>query len=177
MRFVEALRPEHLQAFWWFASPKSLAYIRTYGGLLSATSATDEEADFYRQKLEDFRWSLKVRAKGVGFVSTALREMVDSLEDLDMSRSPVGRTIGRPGYAQGPITVDNEGMFPHGLGINTTTDGDGAFGGGHNDAQYALLQTTATPDFSLLDLDAASSQAFFADLGSHSLFYSPTPQS
>jgi len=91
INFVEALRPEHLQAFWWFAAPKSLAFIRTYGGLLWATSATDEEADFYRRKLEDFRWSLKVRAKGVSFVAAALQEMDESLQDIDMTQSPIGR--------------------------------------------------------------------------------------
>ncbi|KAK3312694.1 fungal-specific transcription factor domain-containing protein [Apodospora peruviana] len=89
--FVEALRPEHMQAFWWFASPKSLAFIRTYGGLLWATSSTDEEAEFYRRKLEDFRWSLKVRAKGVSFVAIGLQEMDESLQDIDMTPSPVGR--------------------------------------------------------------------------------------
>ncbi len=88
INFVDALRPEHLQGFWWFASPKSLAFIRTYGGLLWATSETDEEAEFYRNRLEDYRWSLRVRAKGVGFVTAALREMEDNLQDLDMSRSP-----------------------------------------------------------------------------------------
>ncbi|KAK0672157.1 fungal-specific transcription factor domain-containing protein [Cercophora samala] len=87
--FVDALKPEHLQAFWWFAAPKSLAYIRTYGGLLWATSATKEEAEFYRKKLADFRWGLKVRAKGVGFVMAALKEMEESLSEIDMSKGGV----------------------------------------------------------------------------------------
>ncbi len=88
MRFVEALRPEHLQAFWWFASAKSLAYIRTYVSLLWATSRGELEADYYRQKLDEFRWSLRVRARGVAFVTAALREMGETLEDIDMSRPP-----------------------------------------------------------------------------------------
>ncbi|KAK4195544.1 fungal-specific transcription factor domain-containing protein [Triangularia verruculosa] len=87
--FVDGLKPEHLQAFWWFAAPKCLAYIRTYGGLLWATSATPEEAGFYRKKLQDFRWGLKVRAKGVGFVTAALKEMEESLSEIDMSRGPI----------------------------------------------------------------------------------------
>lgn len=71
-----------------FASPKSLASIRTYGGLLWATSTTDEEADFYCRKLEDFRWSLKVRAKGAAFVTAAIREMEESLQELDVCSRP-----------------------------------------------------------------------------------------
>ncbi|CAK7217749.1 hypothetical protein SBRCBS47491_003276 [Sporothrix bragantina] len=88
MRFVEALRPEHLQAFWWFASARSLAYIRTYVSILWATSRCADEAEYYRQKLDEFRWSLRVRARGVAFVSTALRDMGESLEDIDMSEPP-----------------------------------------------------------------------------------------
>ncbi|KAK3997769.1 fungal-specific transcription factor domain-containing protein [Cladorrhinum sp. PSN332] len=87
--FVDALRPEHLQAFWWFAAPKSLAYIRTYGGLLWATSTDEEEREFYRKRLGEFRWGLKVRSKGVGFVGVALKEMEESLREIDMSKRPV----------------------------------------------------------------------------------------
>lgn len=86
--FVESLRPEHLQAFWWFAAPKSLVLIRTYAGLLWVTSNSDAEADYYRQKMVDFHWSLKVRSKGVGFVTAAVREMDDAPMDITVSRSP-----------------------------------------------------------------------------------------
>ncbi|KAI7776768.1 transcriptional activator protein DAL81 [Diaporthe eres] len=89
MSFVECLRPEHLQAFWWSAAPKSLALIRSFGGLLWATSSTEMEAGFYRQKLIDFQWSLKVRSRGVGFLTAAIREVEDSLDDPDMAHSPV----------------------------------------------------------------------------------------
>ncbi|CAK7211026.1 hypothetical protein SCUCBS95973_000990 [Sporothrix curviconia] len=93
MRFVEALRPEHLQAFWWFASAKSLAYIRTYVSILWATSQGADEAEYYRQKLDEFRWSLRIRARGVPFVTAALRDMGDSLEDIDMSEPPFARRM------------------------------------------------------------------------------------
>lgn len=93
--FVEDLRPEHLQAFWWFAAPKSLAYIRTYGGLLWATSGSAEEAEGYRRRLEQFRWGLKVRSKGVGFVGVALREMEESLREIDMRGNGGRREEGK----------------------------------------------------------------------------------
>ena len=38
------------------------------------------------------RWSLKVRAKGVSFVAASLQEMDESLQDIDMTQSPVGRS-------------------------------------------------------------------------------------
>ncbi|KAK4221325.1 fungal-specific transcription factor domain-containing protein [Podospora fimiseda] len=111
--FVDALRPEHLQAFWWFAAPKSLAYIRTYGGLLWATSRDEDEREFYRKRLGEFRWGLKVRSKGVGFVGVALKEMEESLREIDMTSRPVPSLgcrdevfeahgyIGFPGLDQG----------------------------------------------------------------------------
>lgn len=84
MDFVESLRPEHLEGFWWFASAKCLALIGVYGALLWATSTSEEEAVLYRQKLDDFRWSLKVRAKSSRFVSNATRELDEALMDLEM---------------------------------------------------------------------------------------------
>ncbi|KAH9889732.1 fungal-specific transcription factor domain-containing protein [Xylariomycetidae sp. FL2044] len=79
LAFVESLRPEHLQGFWWFASSKCLALIGVYGALLQATSATATEAEAYGRKLDDFRWSLKVRAKGSNVLSAAIRELDDAL--------------------------------------------------------------------------------------------------
>lgn len=170
MNFLETLRPEHLQGFWWFASPKSLAYIRTYGGLLWATSSTDEEAEFYRQKLDDFRWSLKVRAKGVGFVTTALREMEESLQDLDMSQSPVGRRLDRPiqteTHQPAPDMLSNISQLGT-AGIESSLEVTP-----HD--HFSLLPNT--PDFGLLDLDAAASHSFFANIGAQDLFFSGAQQ-
>ncbi|KAK0625058.1 fungal-specific transcription factor domain-containing protein [Bombardia bombarda] len=133
IEFVDKLRPEHLQAFWWFAAPKSLAFVRTYGGLLWATSATDGEARFYRRKLEDFRWSLKVRAKGVGFVTAALREMDESLQDIDMTGSPVGVDVG------GDMGEEEEGR---GKGVVC----DGADDGTEMQMQSGGLETMAVQE-------------------------------
>ncbi|KAK3346945.1 fungal-specific transcription factor domain-containing protein [Lasiosphaeria hispida] len=166
INFVEALRPEHLQAFWWFASPKSLAFIRTYGGLLWATSSTDAEAEFYRRKLEDFRWSLKVRAKGVSFVAAALQEMDESLQDIDMTRSPVGRapegTIRHhtAGSSSGVLASDAETQTAdHQVALPTMYPG------------HQFDSVDASPDFSLLDLDAASSLEYLSDVGDQGYFF------
>jgi hypothetical protein len=91
MTFVESLRPEHLQGFWWFATPKCLALIGVYGGLLWATSADDDEAELYRKKLDDLRWSLKVRVKSSRFISDAIWELNEALGDIDMKSPPPRR--------------------------------------------------------------------------------------
>ncbi len=171
INFVEALRPEHLQAFWWFASPKSLAFIRTYGGLLWATSSTNTEAEFYRRKLEDFRWSLKVRAKGVSFVAAALQEMDESLQDIDMSRSPVGRATGESSRhrriaSSAPSATDAETQT-----YDQHTSLLGVFHGQRFDSVHT------SPSFNLLDLDATSSHEYLSDMGDQTFFFPGLSQS
>ena len=184
INFVEALRPEHLQSFWWFASPRSLAFIRTYGGLLWATSSTDKEADFYRRKLEDFRWSLKVRAKGVSFVAVALQEMDDSLQDIDMTHSPVGRS--QRASVKQSRSVDMSlasSTSPTGL---PATDAETQTPGSSSVLQqvHVPFQSSSypghdqfgagSPAFTMLDLDAASSShEYFSDgtRGDNGFFY------
>ncbi|KAL2000039.1 hypothetical protein VTN02DRAFT_3638 [Thermoascus thermophilus] len=104
LQFIEALRPEHLQSFWWFASAKSLALIGTYGGLLWVTSPTDAEAELYYRKLEEYRWTLKVRAKGVHFVQVGLEELEESLQCLDK-----GKHNRRSAFEDVGITITDDG--------------------------------------------------------------------
>ncbi|TLD23181.1 hypothetical protein PspLS_07589 [Pyricularia sp. CBS 133598] len=80
--FVEKLRPEHLQSFWWFAAPKCLALIGVFAALLSATARDAAEAAFFKRKLDDFHWTLKVRSKGSVSMAAAVREMEASLVGL-----------------------------------------------------------------------------------------------
>ncbi|KAK3063033.1 Fungal specific transcription factor, partial [Teratosphaeriaceae sp. CCFEE 6253] len=60
MDFVNRLRPEHLDAFWYFASATNFALVGTFGALLLATSPGKEEAEFYASRLSEFKWTLKV---------------------------------------------------------------------------------------------------------------------
>lgn len=183
MRFVEALRPEHLQAFWWFASAKSLAYIRTYVSMLWATSPSAAEAELYRQKLDEFRWSLRVRARGVAFVTAALRDMGESLEDIDMSSPPFERRMQaaerkrelRGGEATILAAGANTGTDETGddlreiwtpavgLEIGTPTNSLQNVDADLDDFNDMVLQTT--PEF-LADFGVDASEAFFADINS-----------
>ncbi|KAF1813081.1 hypothetical protein P152DRAFT_396254 [Eremomyces bilateralis CBS 781.70] len=58
LRFVNSLRPEHLQSFWYSASAYNFALIATFIGLLWATSETNEAAAIYREKLDEYRWDI-----------------------------------------------------------------------------------------------------------------------
>lgn len=76
MEFVNRLQPEHLSSFWYFPSKVNFALIATFGSLLLATAPGQEEADFYRTRLMEYRWTLCVSSKSAEFLSFA----VDSLD-------------------------------------------------------------------------------------------------
>lgn len=63
MDFVNRLTPKHLRSFWFFASKTNFALIGTFGSLLWATSPGREEADWYRRRLGEYRWTLSVSFK------------------------------------------------------------------------------------------------------------------
>ncbi|KAG6034579.1 hypothetical protein E4U41_006485 [Claviceps citrina] len=63
MDFVNRLAPNHLRSFWFFASKTNFALIGTFGSLLWATSPGKEEADWYRRRLGEYRWTLSVSSK------------------------------------------------------------------------------------------------------------------
>ncbi|OQN99331.1 hypothetical protein B0A48_14308 [Cryoendolithus antarcticus] len=81
LEFVNRLRPEHLQAFWYFASATNFALIGTFGALLRVTSPGEEEAEFYRMRLEEYRWTLGVSCQRAGWVRGAV-EMVEAVEGM-----------------------------------------------------------------------------------------------
>lgn len=176
MRFIETLRPEHLQAFWWFATPKSLALIRTYGALLWATSSTDLEAEYYRQRLVDFQWSLKVRSKGVGCVTAALREMEDSLLDLDMAKSPPvvpsSHQAEETMIAAPTQSMDGPGLMSHPQLVTQSTPRVATLDV-YQDAQFGANSLDPQLNFAMMDPDAA--RHIFMQDTSQGLFYSDIP--
>ena len=81
MDFVNRLRPEHLTSFWYFPSKVNFALIGTFGSLLLATAPCQEEADFYRTRLSEYRWTLTVSSKSALFLQFAV-ESLDSSSSL-----------------------------------------------------------------------------------------------
>ncbi|KAH6678138.1 fungal-specific transcription factor domain-containing protein, partial [Halenospora varia] len=64
MDFVNRLTSPHLRSFWYFASKTNFALIGTFGSLLWATAPGREEAEWYRRRLGEYRWTLGVSCKG-----------------------------------------------------------------------------------------------------------------
>ncbi|KAI3396654.1 hypothetical protein diail_11831 [Diaporthe ilicicola] len=168
--FVECLRPEHLQAFWWSAAPKSLALISSFGGFLWATSSTEMEAGFHCQNLIDFQWSLKVRSRGVGFVTAAIREVEDSLDDPDMAHSPVAgssRSLRMNGSLPTPPQISPvEQATPRVAPFDPAMYEQAQLGHGHLDP--------SSLSFSIMDLDPTA-RPVYMDMSGQALFYTDMP--
>lgn len=102
MDFVNRLKPEHLQAFWYFASKINFTLIGTFGSLLWATAPAQEEADFYKTRLREYRWTLSVSSKRAEFLDYAVSM-------LDASRAMLNNLAEKPSLAQ---QVSNAGVPP-----------------------------------------------------------------
>jgi hypothetical protein len=72
MDFVQALRPEHLQSFWYSASKYCFSLIGTFISLLWVTALEKEEADSYKAKLDEYRWTLRLSSKSADFLERAI---------------------------------------------------------------------------------------------------------
>lgn len=93
MDFVNRLKPEHLQAFWFFASKVNFTLIGTFGSLLWATAPAREEADFYKLRLREYRWTLSVSSNRADFLDYAVSM-------LDASRAMLNNLAEKPSLAE-----------------------------------------------------------------------------
>ncbi|KAJ5153403.1 uncharacterized protein N7482_009881 [Penicillium canariense] len=82
MDFVNRLRPAHLRSFWPASARTNFSLIGSFGMLLRITAPTHEEAEFYRVRLCEYRWTLSVSHKNAEFMSFAL-ESLDHATMLD----------------------------------------------------------------------------------------------
>ncbi|KAH0372710.1 hypothetical protein KCU65_g843, partial [Aureobasidium melanogenum] len=81
MDFVNRLKPEHLDSFWYFASATNFAMINTFGNLLRATAPGEEEAGFYSCRLKEYRWALGASCRRAEWLEGAVR-MLDATDNL-----------------------------------------------------------------------------------------------
>jgi hypothetical protein len=90
MEFVNRLRSAHLKAFWPAPSRTNFALIGSFGTLLLATAPTKEEAEFYRIRLDEYRWTLSVSVKDAEHLKFAL-------DSLDLALSLTENVPEKPG--------------------------------------------------------------------------------
>ncbi|KAF2503184.1 hypothetical protein BU16DRAFT_588778 [Lophium mytilinum] len=64
MTFVSTLRPDHLEAFWYFTSPFLFSLLGSFITLLLVTSVSEQEREYWREKLHSYLWVLRTMSKG-----------------------------------------------------------------------------------------------------------------
>jgi hypothetical protein len=102
MDFANRLTSLHLRSFWYFASKTNFALIGTFGSLLWATSPGREEADWYRRRLGEYRWTLSVSSKpGEGMRLTEF-----AMGMLDISTGLLKKLPEKPELGRGERTAE-----------------------------------------------------------------------
>lgn len=73
---VYALRPDHLESFWYFTAPYLFSLLGSFCTLLLVTSLSTYERTFWQDCLNSYLWHLRTMSKG----SDAMRYAVNRLE-------------------------------------------------------------------------------------------------
>ena len=63
MSFVTNLRPDQLEAFWYFTSPYLFALLGSFTTLLLVTSLSSQERSFWQETLNSYLWNLRMMSK------------------------------------------------------------------------------------------------------------------
>ena len=63
VQFMSYLRPEHMEAFWFFAAGSCATILGGFLGLLRTTSVTLEESEDLQKLMKEFEWQLRMKAK------------------------------------------------------------------------------------------------------------------
>ncbi|KAM5356596.1 hypothetical protein ACJ41O_003242 [Fusarium nematophilum] len=61
--FVTSLRPDHLEAFWYFTSPYLFSLLGSFTTLMLVTSLSSQERHFWQETLNSYLWNLRMMSK------------------------------------------------------------------------------------------------------------------
>ncbi|CAK7225662.1 Fungal specific transcription factor [Sporothrix bragantina] len=169
MDFVNRLTPSHLRAFWYFASKTNFALIGTFGSLLWATSPGREEADWYRRRLGEYRWTLSVSSKpgeGKGLTNFAMGM-------LDISTGLLKTLPEKPSFSRSTSVVDMDaarrqsilamGVGAAGLGSGGVSSGSFGNTSGYANSFGGLHSTDASNAQSPKSSDDSSDEGMYGN--------------
>ncbi|KAK8236205.1 fungal-specific transcription factor domain-containing protein [Phyllosticta capitalensis] len=141
MDFVNRLTPAHLQSFWYFASKINFTLIGTFGSLLWATAPGKEEADFYRTRLREYRWTLSVSASQASWLQYAIRVLDSSREMLKgVDEKPrLADQLPQQPHRDQPFSVSDSGVPSWKAGLSSMS------GLSHSGFQSAASSSSGHP--------------------------------
>lgn len=107
--FVCKLRPEFLQSFWHSSSKYSFALVGSFVSLLWVTATSNQEAEAYKQKLEDYRWTLRLLSKSADMLERALDMFAASTAVLLKAIPEKGASMDISSHeTESPLEEDSE---------------------------------------------------------------------
>ena len=134
IEFVRDLKPEHIHSFWHSSSALSLTLIGIFAALLFMSSSGQEEADFYRDLIFNYRWILKISSKSFEQASDALQHL-----DLVLQHVPGLLTDNADLPMVVPIVGDKQPSFNN-SNVNTDSESLSSFSQG-NSQPYPMNQS------------------------------------
>ncbi|OIW33637.1 hypothetical protein CONLIGDRAFT_186369 [Coniochaeta ligniaria NRRL 30616] len=126
LEFVNRLRPEHLQSFWYSASEYNFALIGTFISLLWATARSREDAAWFRAKGDEYRWTLRLSSKNAEILERAIGLIA-------MSSGVLVKALPEAGNGNGAAVVLSEAS-----GSTAMAGRAGETAGGHQSGQDDL---------------------------------------
>ncbi|KAJ5572736.1 hypothetical protein N7450_009720 [Penicillium hetheringtonii] len=143
MDFVNRLRPAHLRSFWPASARTNFSLIGSFGMLLRITAPTSEEAEFYRIRLCEYRWTLSVSHKNAEFMSFAL-------ESLDNATAFDKHVPAKPNIDELMASVK---QAPRVSLIGTYDDAMAEAEATHGPGSSSVISGLASPATSVSDID------------------------
>jgi hypothetical protein len=152
--FVQSLRPEHLQSFWYSSSTYNFVLVGSFISLLWVTSPNKEEAARYKAHLDEYRWIIRLSSKSADFMERALIS-------LDLTTSALMRAV-----------PDDVVPLPTANGNQITAGNDPSYGAdaGHSRNSGSEPNVSGSP---AAQLDGGIGETLLEenDLADHSWFY------
>lgn len=112
MDFVRSLRAEHLQSFWYSSSKYCFALVGTFIGLLWITAGSKDEAEGFKEKLEEYRWTLRLSSKSAEFLDRAISQLTTStgllMKAIPEGSRPPNSSTGSPVAGPGMLHEEEE---------------------------------------------------------------------
>ncbi|TVY48583.1 Transcriptional activator protein [Lachnellula occidentalis] len=150
MDFVNRLTASHLRSFWYFASKTNFALIGTFGSLLWATAPGREEADWYRRRLGEYRWTLGVSCKGGGSEGGGNARLTEfAMGMLDTSTGLLKALPEKPALSRVGSEAENLGRSTGGEGFRFGSFGTTGFGIGPSRDEVEGQSGLASPSTSV----------------------------
>ncbi|KAJ5716243.1 hypothetical protein N7493_008154 [Penicillium malachiteum] len=148
MDFVNRLRPAHLRSFWPASARTNFSLIGSFGMLLRITAPTSEEAEFYRVRLCEYRWTLDVSHKNAEFMGFALESLDNAmaLQTHVPEKPNINELMASSSKQPSRLPMMHVGSYEEAMG-----DPDSIPGG--TGASSSVISGLASPATSVSDMD------------------------